>query len=325
LSKFLLRRLVNYIILVFIATSLAYILAAVSLNPKSAYEGRNPRPPQAVINAKLDAYNLNPDTPVLVRYGHWLKDLLHGDLGYEVQGGSVNDDVGRRLWVSGQLLLIGTIVGGIVGVAIGAWSAVRQYKFVDHTFTVLSFIILSVPVFVLAILLQLGAVHLNNAVGHTVIQYSGQFDPKVTGGWDQFLNRLNHLILPTITLVLGGAAFLSRYQRNAMLDVLASDYVRTARAKGLRRRSALTKHALRTALIPAVTIFIYSFALIFVGATFTEIIFGWHGMGELFVTSIQGNDTNAVAAVTLFVAVGVLLASFLQDFIVALLDPRVRS
>lgn len=325
MSKFLLRRLVNYIILVFIATSLAYILAAVSLNPKSAYEGRNPRPPQAVITAKLDAYNLNPDTPVLVRYGHWLKDLFHGSLGYEVQGGSVNDDVGRRLWVSGQLLLIGTIVGGIAGVAVGAWSAVRQYKFVDQFFTVVSFVILSVPVFVLAILLQLAAVHINKWGGHSIIEYSGQFNPKINGGWDEFLNRLNHLILPTITLVLGGAAFLSRYQRNAMLDVLASDYVRTARAKGLRRRTALTKHALRTALIPAVTIFIYSFALIFVGATFTEIIFGWHGMGELFVTSIQGNDTNAVAAVTLFVAVAVLLASFLQDFIVALLDPRVRS
>ena len=126
-------------------------------------------------------------------------------------------------------------------------------------------------------------------------------------------------------LVLGGAAFLSRYQRNAMLDVLGSDYVRTARAKGLRRRTALTKHALRTALIPAVTIFVYSFALIFVGATFTEIIFGWHGMGELLVTSIQGNDTNATAAVTLFVAVLVLFASLMQDFVVALLDPRVRS
>jgi peptide/nickel transport system permease protein len=326
LTKFLVRRLVNYVILVFIATSMAYILAAISLNPKSNYEGRNPPIPPAQVTAKLDSLNLNPATPVIVRYGHWLDDLAHGSLGYEVHGDSVNADVGRRLWVSGQLLLIGTIVGGIAGVAVGAWSAVRQYKFIDHFFTVTSFVILSIPVFVLAILLQILAVQINKWAGHTIIQYSGQFDPALNGGtWDHFLNRLNHLILPTIVLVLGGAAFLSRYQRSAMLDVLASDYVRTARAKGLRRRTALTKHALRTALIPAVTIFIYTFALIFVGATFTEIIFGWHGMGELFVTSIQGNDTNAVAAVTLFVAVAVLLASFMQDFLVAMLDPRVRS
>ena len=322
----MLRRLANYLVLVFIATSLAYILAAVSLNPKSNYLGRNPRPSAQVINEKLDALNLNPATPILVRYGHWLDDVAHGDLGSEVQGGSVNADVGRRLWVSGQLLLIGTVIGGLAGIAVGAWSAVRQYKLVDHFFTVSSFVILSVPVFVLAILLQLLAVQINKWAGHQVIQYSGQSNPAQTGGTlAEITNRLDHLILPTVTLVLTGAAFLSRYQRNAMLDVLASDYVRTARAKGLRRRTALTKHALRTALIPAVTIFVYSFALIFVGATFTEIIFGWHGMGELLVTSIQGNDTNAVAAVTLFVAVLVLLASLMQDFIVALLDPRVRG
>jgi peptide/nickel transport system permease protein len=326
LTKFLLRRLVNYVILVFIATSLAYILAAVSLNPKSNYENRNPKPPEAVISAKLDSLNLNPDTPVLNRYGHWLDDLVHGNLGSEVQGGSVNADVGRRLWVSGQLLLVGTILGGILGVVIGAWSAVRQYKLIDHFFTLSSFVILSVPTFVLAILLQILATKINGWAGHTIFEFSGQYNPKIPGdSWAHFFNRLNHLILPTVTLVLAGAAFLSRYQRNAMLDVLASDYVRTARAKGLRRRTALVKHALRTALIPAATIFTYSFALIFVGATFTEIIFGWHGMGELLVTSIQGNDTNSVAAVTLFVAVLVLFASFLQDFVVALLDPRVRS
>jgi peptide/nickel transport system permease protein len=321
----MLRRLVNYVILVFIATSLAYLLAAVSLDPKSNYLGRNPRPPAAVINEKLDQANLNPDTPVLDRYGRWIGDVFHGNLGEEVQGGSVNDDVRRRLWVSGQLLLIGTILGGLIGVIIGAWSAVRQYRFVDQFFTVTSFVVISMPVFVLAILFQLLAVHINQWVGHQAILYSGQFNPRLEGNWLQRVgDRLDHLILPTITLTLGGAAFLSRYQRNAMLDVLASDYVRTARAKGLRRRTALTKHALRTALIPAVTIFVYEFALIFVGATFTEFIFGWHGMGELFVTAIQGNDTNAVAAVTLFVAVLVLFASLLQDFVIALLDPRVR-
>ncbi|HEY2273619.1 MAG TPA: ABC transporter permease [Jatrophihabitantaceae bacterium] len=325
MTKFMLRRFVNYLILVFIATSLAYILASVSLHPKSNYLGRNPRPSDAVINSTLDSINANPNTPILDRYGHWLDDIVHGDLGTEVQGGSVNADVGRRLWVSGQLLVIGTIVGGLAGVAVGAWSAVRQYKFSDHFFTVTSFIVLSVPVFVLAILLQLLAVEINKWVGHRVLQYSGEFDPHVSGTLNVFINRLDHLILPTVVLVLVGAAFLSRYQRNAMLDVLASDYVRTARAKGLRRRTALTKHALRTALIPAITIFVYTFALIFVGATFTEEIFGWHGMGELFVTSIQSNDINATTAVTLFVAILVLVAGLMQDFAVALLDPRVRS
>jgi peptide/nickel transport system permease protein len=326
LAKFMLRRLANYVILVFIATSLAYILAAVSLDPKSNYEGKNPRPSDDVITSILNNANLNPATPLYDRYGHWIDGLAHGDLGIEVQGGSVNADVGRRLWVSGQLLLIGTVLGGLIGVGVGAWSAVRQYKFVDHFFSVSSFVLLSAPVFVIAILCQIAAIRFNNYVGHKVIEYNGQFSPSQTGGTlSHVANRLDHLILPTIVLVLVGASFLSRYQRNAMLDVLSSDYVRTARAKGLRRRTALTKHALRNALIPSVTIFVYSFATIFVGATFTEVIFGWHGMGELLVTSIQTNDTNAVAAVTLFVAIFVLFASLLQDFILALLDPRVRT
>jgi peptide/nickel transport system permease protein len=322
----MLRRFANYFVLVFIATSLAYLLAAVSLDPKSNYTGRAHPPPPAVITEKLNSINSNPDTPVLTRYRTWLTDVIHGNLGLEVQGGSVNADVGRRLWVSGQLLLIGTVIGSIIGIAIGAWSAVRQYDWIDHFFTSTSFIVLAVPTFVLAISAQLLAVHLNSWSGHKLIEYSGQYDPALNGGWwPHLLNRLNHLILPTIVLILGGAAYISRYQRSAMLDVMGSDYVRTARAKGLTRRSALTKHALRTALIPSVTIFVYSFALIFVGATFVEEIFGWHGMGELLITSIQTNDVNATAAVTLFIAILVLLASLLQDFVIALLDPRVRS
>jgi peptide/nickel transport system permease protein len=321
----MLRRLVNYVVIVFIATSIAYLLAAASFHPKSNYTGRAHPPSAAVITEKLNSINANPDVPLIDRYGHWLDGLVHGNLGTEVQGGSVNADVGRRLWVSGQLLLIGTVLGGLVGVAIGAISAVKQYSVLDHFFTSSSFVVLAIPTFVLAITTELVAVKLNGWTGHQLIQYTGQFDPTITGGWwHELPNRLNHLILPTITLVLAGAAYLSRYQRSAMLDVLGSDYVRTARAKGLTRRHALTKHALRTALIPSVTIFVYTFATIFVGSVFTEIIFGWHGMGELLVTAAQSNDINASAAVTLFIAVLVLLASLLQDFIIALLDPRVR-
>jgi peptide/nickel transport system permease protein len=109
-----------------------------------------------------------------------------------------------------------------------------------------------------------------------------------------------------------------------MLDVLGSDFLRTARAKGLRRARALVTHGLRTALIPMATFFAYQFALLFVGATFTEKIFGWHGMGEFFVDAVIKNDVNAVAGVTLFVGVLVLIAGFLSDLAYAALDPRVR-
>ncbi len=120
-------------------------------------------------------------------------------------------------------------------------------------------------------------------------------------------------MLPSLTLILGEIAIYSRYQRSAMLDVLGADYVRTAQAKGLSRRRALFKHALRTALIPSATFFAYSFGLLLVGATFTEKIFGWHGMGEWFVDSVTKNDVNAVAAVSCFAAVLVLVAGLLSD------------
>jgi len=231
----------------------------------------------------------------------------------------------RRVGVSLRLLLIATIVGGLLGVLAGAWGAIRQYRFSDHAITLLSFVILSIPVFVLAVLLEIVAVGFNNAVGARVFEYTGEFTPGLAGGfWAHLGDRLRHLVLPSLTLVLGEIAIFSRYQRNAMLDVLGQDFVRTAMAKGLRRRTALLKHALRTALIPAATFFAYNFGLLLVGATFTEKIFGWHGMGEWFVDSVTKNDINAVAAVSCFAAGLVLVAGLMSDLAYAVLDPRIR-
>ena len=325
MGKYLARRLLNYVVLVFIATSMAYLLAALTLNPRTHFEGRNPPIPIATQDRTLSNYNLNDKTPILERYGTWLSGLAHGDLGKTWAGSSINAEAGRRMWVSGQLLLIGTILGGILGIAAGAYAAVKQYRIADNVLSTGSFVLLATPVFVLAILLQVMASRFNQAVGRKVFEYSGQYNPAQAGGWFSHAgDRLVHLILPTITLTLAGASYLMLYQRNAMLDVLGSDYVRTARAKGLRRTRALRRHALRTALIPSVTLFTYAFATIFVGATFTEIIFGWHGMGEWFVQTIGASDVNAVAAVTMVVAILVLIAGLIQDFVVAILDPRVR-
>jgi peptide/nickel transport system permease protein len=325
LTKFLLRRLLNSLILVALATSLAYILAGVSLNPRARFEGRNPPPPPAVVESRLNALNVNDRTPILKRYATWVGGLAHGDFGRTFDGQSVNAEMGRRIFVSLRLLLIGTLLGGVLGVLAGAWGAIRQYKVSDQAMTLLSFAILSTPVFVLAVVLEILAVGFNNAVGAKVFQYTGEFTPGEQGGFfANFGDRLQHLVLPTLTLVLLQIAIFSRYQRSAMLDVLGSDYVRTAQAKGLRRRRALFKHALRTALIPSATFFAYSFGLLLVGATFTEKIFGWHGMGEWVVDSITSADINAVAAVTCFTGVLVLISGLLSDVFYALLDPRVR-
>ena len=320
----MLRRFINYLALVIIAASLTYALAAISLNPRANFEGRNPKPSAASVTATLNDYNLNPDKPLLVRFGHWANDVAHGDLGRTVTGGQVNDEFGRRVGVSTRLLLISTLLGSVGGVMVGAWGAIRQYRASDRISTLASFGVLAMPVFVIAVTLKLWAIDLNDAVGHKVIEYTGEYDPGLSGTGDILLSRLQHLLLPSLTLIIIQVALYSRYQRSSMLDVLGSDFLRTARAKGLSRRAALMKHGLRTAVLPVVPLLVYNVVLLFTGATFTEKIFGWHGMGEWLINSISTNDVNATAAVGLFTAVIVLIAGLLSDLLYAALDPRVR-
>jgi len=316
-------------VLVVVATTVAYFLAATQLNPRSRYEGRNPPPPAASVDASLDRLNMNDKTPVFERFGRWVSDVLQGDLGLTIEGGSVNEEVGRRMWVSLRLMLAGALLGTLFGVAGGAYSAIRQYRVPDHVITLFSFLILSTPVVVLAVLYKNAGIGVNNLLGFTgdvkLLYTTGEITPGLDP-WtlEGIRDRIAHMVLPTLVLMSMSIAFYSRYQRNAMLDVLGSDFLRTAQAKGLRRGQALVRHGLRTALIPMATFFAYQFALLFVGATFTEKIFGWHGMGSFFVDSVTKNDVNSVAGVTLFVALLVLVAGFLSDLVYAALDPRVR-
>jgi peptide/nickel transport system permease protein len=322
-TRFLARRLLNYVVLLALASFLTFALASASFKPLDSLESRNPRPPQTTIDAK--AAELGLDKPIVVRYVGWVSDALQGDFGTTVAGQPVTDELWRRIGVSLRLVIIGSVFGTILGVVIGAWGAVRQYRLSDRVITVFALLVLSTPTFVIANLLILGALRVNSVFGIDVFQYTGETSPNPVGGpWTEFVDRLQHLVLPTLTLTLGYLAGYSRYQRNAMLDVLGQDFIRTARAKGLTRRQALFKHGLRTALIPMATLFAYGVSGLVTGAVFTEKIFGWHGMGEWFVQGIATQDTNIIAAITVFTGITILLAGLLSDVIYAALDPRVR-
>jgi peptide/nickel transport system permease protein len=324
---FLLRRFVNYLVLILIATGVGYLLATATLNPRAKYDAQQPHPPEAAISRSLSDLNMNPADPALTRLGRWAKGIVtHGDFGRTIDNTPVNDEFGRRVWVSLRLLLLGTLLGSAIGVAAGAYGAINQYRWSDHAITFGSFLVLSIPVFVLAVALKQPAISLNHLTGTNLLLVQGEYQAG-HGGWSPsaLLDRLQHLVVPTVSLAFGLVAFYSRYQRATMLDVLGSDFLRTARAKGLRRRRALIRHGLRVALIPMATFFSYQFVLMFVGAIFTEKIFGWHGMGEWFIDSITKNDINSVSAVVLFSAVLVLLAGMLADLAYAALDPRVRA
>ncbi len=321
--RFLLRRFVNYVVLLLLASFLAFCLASWTFHPLDSLIQRHPTPPAEVINAKK--VQLGLDKPIPIRYAKWASGVVTGDFGKTVTGHPVSDELGRRILVSLRLVVTGSVLGAVIGVIVGAWSAVRQYRLSDRVITVLSLLVLSIPSFVLAGLLILGGLRINMLTGLRIFQYTGETAPIPPAGfWNQLVERVQHLVLPTLTLALGAIAGYSRYQRNAMLDVLSEDFIRTARAKGLTRRQALFKHGLRTALIPMATLFAYGFSGLVVGAIFVEKIFGWHGMGEWVVLGISTEDTNIVATITLFTGAAVLLAGLLSDVFYAALDPRVR-
>ena len=323
MTRFLARRVLNYIVLLALASFLTFALASWSFEPLDSLLQRNPRPPQAAIDAK--AAQLGLDQPFLIRYAHWAASAARGDFGTTITGQPVSDELWRRIGVSLRLLVIGSVAGVVIGVVVGAWGAIRQYRLSDRLITLLSLLVLSAPTFVIANLLILAALDVNSVLGMQLFEYTGETSPVgVGGGWDQFVDRVQHLVLPTLTLALGSIAGFSRYQRNAMLDVLGQDYIRTARAKGLTRRRALFKHGLRTALIPMATLFAYGVAGLVTGSVFVEKIFGWHGMGEWVVQAISTQDTNIITAITVFTGTVVLLAGLLSDIIYAMLDPRVR-
>jgi peptide/nickel transport system permease protein len=323
MTRFLAGRLLNYVVLLAVASFLTFCLASVSFKPLDSLEQRNPRPPQSVIDAKRAELGLDKSIPL--RYAHWVSGAVRGDFGTTVTGQPVSEELWRRIGVSLRLVVIGSVLGAVIGVVVGAWSAIRQYRLSDRVITALSLLVVSAPTFVIANLFILGALHINSALGVQLFEYIGETSPTAVGGfWNQFVDRAQHLVLPTATLTLGAIAGYSRYQRNAMLDVLNQDFIRTARAKGLTRRQALFKHGLRTALIPMATLFAYGVASLVIGAVFVEKIFGWHGMGEWVVQGISNQDINITAAVTVFTGAVVLLAGLLSDVIYAALDPRVR-
>ena len=314
---YLARRIANYAVLLFIATSLAYLLASASLDPSALWNRQDSSLNWDAIHANLVKYNISHDLPVWDRYVTWLRNVvLHWDWGRTPKGELINTLIGTKIFVSVRLVFLGAAIGMVGGVALGAWTATRQYRFSDRAISLISMIIISTPAMVIAILLQVLAVQINRSSGFQIFEFTGEGEGA--------LGRLQHLLLPTLSMSLGGIASYSRFQRNLMLDTLGADYVRTARAKGLIKRKALTRHALRTALIPMATYFAFALATLFTGAAITERVYGWHGMGEYSISAISGMDINGVTAVVAFSGLCTLTGALLSDVFVAIVDPRVR-
>ncbi len=223
-----------------------------------------------------------------------------------------------------QLVFWGVLVSAVVAVSIGVYSALRQYSALDYTFTGLSFIGLALPPFWFGLIaIEFFAFRLKG--------WLGTADPPLyslglhSGGESGFnLDYLRHLALPVATLCVQIVASWSRYQRASMLDVLGADYVRTARAKGLPRRTVIFKHAMRNGLIPLVTVMALDIGALFGGLIITEKIFSIPGMGSLFFNALLQGDAKMLEGWFLVVATCIILFNLLADVAYGLLDPRIR-
>lgn len=311
--------------MIFVATNLTYFLANGFLKPASNYLSRRPPIPQSQIDRSLGQYNLNPQTPLLHRWWHWLTQIvLHWDWGHSPTGDNVNSEIVYRALISGQLVLASTVLSIVIGVALGVFTAARQYKVSDRGWQGLSVITFNTPSAVAALAVVLIAISINQHSGHTWLPVAGAQSPASAGFWDVATSRAQHAILPTISLTIISYASYHLLQRSLLLDTINSDFVRTARAKGLTRNQAIRRHGLRTSLIPVATQVAFAMPALFTGAVITETVFAWHGMGQYFTQTISQNDVHGAVAVAAFGALMTAIGAILADIVVVILDPRIR-
>jgi len=259
---------------------------------------------------------LGLDKPIPIQYLNWLGKTIHGDLGISTRDRQpVLDGIGQRLPVTLQLAALAMLLALAIALPAGVISAVRPNSWWDRVFSVLALTGVAIPNFWLGILLIYGL-----ALFAKLLPPSG-FVPFA----DDPGENLRHLVLPALTLGLGLAAVLMRQTRSSMLEVLQQDYVVTARAKGLRARQVVLRHALKNALIPVITIIGLQIGLLFGGAVLTESIFSIPGIGRWSVDSILQRDFPVVQAVCLILALGVLSVNLLTDVVYAFVDPRIRK
>lgn len=323
--RYLFRKTVGWLLMIFLATNLTYFLASFFLDPRSNYQSRRPPLSEEQITTLLEPYNLNPDTPLLERWWTWLTGiLLRWDWGRSPVGDYVNEQISYRIWVSAQLLLLATLISIVLGVAVGVYTASRQYKAGDRIWQGISIVAMNTHVVVASIAVVWAAIKINDMAGTRIFYVVGAGSIGVEGFWNKLVDSAQHLILPTVSLVIISYASYHMTQRSLLLDNLNADYVRTARAKGLTRTTAIRRHALRTSIIPVATSVAFSIPGIFTGAVMTERIFGWNGMGQYFLATIANNDINGAVAVAAFGAAMTAISAVLADLVVVALDPRVR-
>ncbi|HZS23619.1 MAG TPA: ABC transporter permease [Gaiellaceae bacterium] len=313
-------RRILYSIPVLVASSfLCFTFVALGGDPAGNLR-QNPKVTPQTIAAYENHFHLHD--PLLTRYWFWIKDLFGHKLGTSlVTGQPLWPDFARVIPHTLQVLGLAELIALILGVAVGIFSAIRQYSVFDYVFTSLSFVGYAMPTFWLALLLQIVFVDIY-LKWHVRIFYTSGLNTRGNATWS--LDRLQHIALPVVTLAVISFAVYSRYMRASMLDVINTDYVRTARAKGVSERRVIMRHVFRNALIPVATVMALNFGALLSGAIITETVFTLDGMGYYFIQKLGQSDVYAVMAYLMLTAVAVIVFNLLADIVYGYLDPRIR-
>jgi len=308
----------------FIVTFLVFVAIRIGTDPVASYLRLNPRASQAKIQQYKEVNGLVGTIPQ--QYFHWLRHFVTGDWGRSIKGS-------RPVWPELKNALANTLVLGIfattigisVGLFIGTIAAIRQYSKFDSVASTGAFVGLSIPPYISAILLQLlFAVYITKwfNLSEPLLPTSGVYPPGHSG-FDPML-RLKYLILPATVVAIQIIAVYSRYMRASLLEVKNSEYLRTARAKGISEKRVLVNHTMRNALIPVVTIAALDIGAIVGGLIITERIFQYPGMGNYFLTAFENGDFPQLMPWMVFVVIAVIMFNLLADVLYAWLDPRIR-
>ncbi|MFB9325121.1 ABC transporter permease [Paenibacillus aurantiacus] len=314
MTEYLIRRTLQSVLVLLLITVVTFILIhAAPGGPKQIYLNPNLSPEVA----EQQAENLGLNDPLPVQYFRWLGDLAQGDFGYTFKN---NLPVGDLVWptLGNTMILMGTawFLSLIIAVPWGIYNSTREYGLSDQLASFIAYIGFAMPTFWFGIILQELF-----ALKWDLLPLSDMY---TMGNEGDIGDLVMHLILPVTVLTLGFLAGYVKYSRSSMLEVLDQDYIRTARAKGLGERKVVFRHALRNALIPIITILGLDLPILVAGAALTESVFNWPGMGRLFIQMATQREYSVLMAITLIIAVFVIIGNLIADILYAVVDPRVK-
>lgn len=333
--RFVARRLAALVFLAIGITAVAFVLTQlVPSNAAATNLGEQAAGDPAAVRAFDQHYGL--DKPLPVRYAIYLDHLLHGDLGQSsVTHDAVTHDLAQFIPATAELALYSVLFAAIVGVAFGTVAALRRNRPTDHALRVASLAGISMPTFWIALVaLYVGFFKLGWFPGAERLDPGANPPPSITGmytidallggNFGLFVQALHHLILPALVLAAFNVSLLTRFTRSAVLEVIGNDYVRAARAKGLPERIVIIRYVLRAALPSVVTVLGLVFANVLTGAVLVEKIFSWPGIGQYAYEAAVNLDVQAIAGVSIFVAVVYVTINFIVDVLYGVIDPRIR-